>query len=707
MKYKLFLKDKRIVLLILLLIMPNIFISIYFYNVFSDDIFNRELKIATVDAKVNYTRFLNWFNSKLLILEEIENLSHKAINKRDLEILVNKVNLQSFQKEQIYIVDNINTIVHKDVNGNNVITVRKKINLNNNKEVFIGIDIVILDIIKKLDDVFLEYTVNEIEILDNKIVNAVKSKDDNVYYILLQDENTKIELLKRINTKNNGILKTIMIIFLLVYSIIIIKLFNTIFKPFEIFNREMEKITNNDYFYKVKFIKNREFVYIYKFFNNLANRFNEIYYKKIELEEKIHILDMESEEVKSNIENVKIDINELYKKINIEKMIVEIFNQNKKDDELNDSKGKIKFIKNKILKKNRELKFLTEITNFLTNSKNLDELLFKIADRINKLTTRGICTVRLLEGDKLVLKAKVGEFKELIKDEDIDANIDVAGEAIRKNKTIMVNDFKSVNIDYEDKILFDKVKEALYIPLTNYGEVIGLIIIAAEEKLLNLDFNLLKTFAIQASIAIEKINLYSSLKENYFDTIKVLITAVEAKDSYTEGHSIRVSKIAGLIAKEMNYKDNFIEDIEISGILHDIGKIGIEDRILTKEGKLTYEEYEEIKKHSEIGYKIIKPIELNEKILEGVLLHHYRFDKKGYPQIKGITRKSIVPCIIGLADAIDAMTSTRSYSKKRKLEWAIEEVNRKSNTQFNPVVVKAINKIFKNKPNSLYDIIDE
>jgi HD-GYP domain-containing protein (c-di-GMP phosphodiesterase class II) len=221
------------------------------------------------------------------------------------------------------------------------------------------------------------------------------------------------------------------------------------------------------------------------------------------------------------------------------------------------------------------------------------------------------------------------------------------------------------------------------------------------------DLKVLQIIANQSAIAIDKAQLYKTLKEEYLNTIRVLATAVEVKDAYTEGHSFRVSKMAKLIARKLSNSEKYIEEIEISGILHDIGKIGIFDKILTKKGKLTDQEFSAIQQHPEIGYKIINPINLSQPIIDGILLHHKRFDLKGYPKDIQIVELPLAAGIIGVADAVDAMTSTRSYSGAKDIALAMLEVEKHSGTQFHPSAASAILAIFRETPEKLLQIINE
>jgi putative nucleotidyltransferase with HDIG domain len=188
------------------------------------------------------------------------------------------------------------------------------------------------------------------------------------------------------------------------------------------------------------------------------------------------------------------------------------------------------------------------------------------------------------------------------------------------------------------------------------------------------------------------------LKLSYLKTVQSLVSVVEAKDEYTESHSIRVAKYSSFIASEMNYPKSFIEDIWIAGVLHDIGKIGISDSILNKSSTLTEEEYGIIKQHPDIAYRIVSNIGLKDDILKAIKHHHERYDGKGYPDMVKGEDISIMAAIISVADAFDAITSNRPYRKSRSIMQGINEISTNRGTQFNPEVVQTFEKAFLLKP---------
>lgn len=179
------------------------------------------------------------------------------------------------------------------------------------------------------------------------------------------------------------------------------------------------------------------------------------------------------------------------------------------------------------------------------------------------------------------------------------------------------------------------------------------------------------------------------LKEAYYGTIESLRLAVDAKDSYTRNHSDRVSYYSVMIGKQLGLSDADLEVLKQGALFHDVGKIGIPDAILQKPGKLTDEEYDDIKNHPSIGAKILAPAKIFADLIPMVLNHHERFDGKGYPV--GLAGEDIplMARIVCVADSFDAMTSDRSYRPRFTVIAALEEIEKCKGAQFDPLVVDA------------------
>lgn len=202
----------------------------------------------------------------------------------------------------------------------------------------------------------------------------------------------------------------------------------------------------------------------------------------------------------------------------------------------------------------------------------------------------------------------------------------------------------------------------------------------------------------------ELIKSKEQLEKAYLESIETLRFTVEAKDNYTRGHSDRVSEYSVLIGKKLGLSKKDLETLKIGGLFHDIGKIGISDSILLKNGKLTNEEYSEIKRHPIIGKNILSNAAIFEDIIPIVLYHHERYDGKGYPY--GLADKDIpfLARIVAVADAFDAMTSKRSYRNELNLDFVKNELKTKTGSQFDPIVATTFLDILNNEYRQILNI---
>ncbi|MCA9505531.1 MAG: response regulator [Spirochaetaceae bacterium] len=190
---------------------------------------------------------------------------------------------------------------------------------------------------------------------------------------------------------------------------------------------------------------------------------------------------------------------------------------------------------------------------------------------------------------------------------------------------------------------------------------------------------------------------HTELRTAYIQTIRALAEAIDAKDAYTRGHSERVAVYASRIAREMSLRTDMIERIYFAGLLHDVGKIGVPDAIITKPDRLNEEEYREIMKHPEIGAKILEPVEFLRSVVPCVRHHHEWYDgcAKGYPDRLAGDQIPLPSRVIVVADTVEAMTSDRPYRKALPIEVVVTELHKYSGTQFDPVVVDAFLKLLE------------
>ncbi len=228
-------------------------------------------------------------------------------------------------------------------------------------------------------------------------------------------------------------------------------------------------------------------------------------------------------------------------------------------------------------------------------------------------------------------------------------------------------------------------------PIEKNGESFGYIVVGGkrgedpqvsshETKMLDAVAGILSAFLINAA-------MFHEQHQTFVGTVKAMSSAIDAKDRYTQGHSERVAMVSAMIAAQLGQSEEAVELIRISGLVHDVGKIGVPESVLCKPGRLTDEEFALIKLHPTIGYDILKDIPSLSSILPGVLHHHEKWDGSGYPG--GLVGENIplMARIMAIADTFDAMSSNRAYRTGMPREKVLAEIERCAGTQFDPDLV--------------------
>ena len=225
-------------------------------------------------------------------------------------------------------------------------------------------------------------------------------------------------------------------------------------------------------------------------------------------------------------------------------------------------------------------------------------------------------------------------------------------------------------------------------PISHDGRIVGILLAGGKTGATNEassgELQFLDASADFLAIFQENASRFAEQKALFLGTLRALTASVDAKDRYTCGHSDRVSILAAACAQRLGLSVSLVEQYRIAGLVHDVGKIGTPEAILTKIGRLTEAEFTEVKRHPQTGYRILKDIPALCEVLPGVLHHHERFDGAGYPD--GLAGEAIplIARVLALADTFDAMRSNRSYRSARSHEAAIAEIRRCAGTQFDP-----------------------
>jgi putative nucleotidyltransferase with HDIG domain len=266
----------------------------------------------------------------------------------------------------------------------------------------------------------------------------------------------------------------------------------------------------------------------------------------------------------------------------------------------------------------------------------------------------------------------------------------VSGWVINNAKPLLISDINETpQFDRFSALGYER-KTLICAPLIVRDEVIGTITVVNKNDgstYTNEELGLLTTIAAQASIAIKNAMLYDEQQKTYLNTIHALVSAIEASDSYTRGHSERVTRYSLSIAKKLGLPQERLKIMERAAILHDIGKIGINLALLHKIGKLTPEDVSDLQQHPEIGIKILEPIEFLHDVRLCIVQHHERFDGKGYPNRVSGDDLLLESRILAIADSFDAMTSDRPYRKALSLDVAVKELTDHAGAQFDPAIV--------------------
>ena len=279
-------------------------------------------------------------------------------------------------------------------------------------------------------------------------------------------------------------------------------------------------------------------------------------------------------------------------------------------------------------------------------------------------------------------------------------------EVVKKQKIISIDDICTNRLFKKKELPFCNeripIGSFIAVPLKRNGKIIGVLIVSKGKKRKRLftkdDERLLAGLSNDIAIAIINSKLHENLKKLYLNTVMSLVKTIEAKDHYTGGHSERVMNYALAIGKQLGLHKDTLENVRLSGLLHDIGKVGVKDDILIKNGELSETEKEEIGKHPSIGAKIVESIAKSRKVTRGILEHHERFAGGGYP--RGLKGKaiSLEARIVAVADAYDALTTDRPYQKRFSKQEAYNMIVEGSSSRFDPKIVKAFVISFEKHP---------
>ena len=346
---------------------------------------------------------------------------------------------------------------------------------------------------------------------------------------------------------------------------------------------------------------------------------------------------------------------------------------------------------------------LVKIGQAVAAEKSIDTLIRTIAEETKIALNADRCTVFLYDRENNELYSKVATGLDDVQELRIPADKGLAGHVVQTGETINIKDaYKDKRFNKSvDKKTGYRTKTILCMPIKNFNqEIIGVfqVLNKFDETFTIDDEDLLIAIASSAGISLENAQLFEEQRKLIeeqkilFDSfIETLASSIDARDKITSGHSTRVKMYATLIAKEFGMEKNDISILEKAAALHDIGKIGIRDSVLQKEGKLTDEEYKHIQEHVEITHNILAKIHMSkdfQQITDIACSHHEKFDGSGYyRKLKG----EEIPFggrVLAVSDVFDAITSRRHYRDKMPIEKVIDIIMKGSGSHFDPLVVE-------------------
>ena len=354
------------------------------------------------------------------------------------------------------------------------------------------------------------------------------------------------------------------------------------------------------------------------------------------------------------------------------------------------------------------LRSLVDILTRIGNTLDREQLLTQIVESGRKLLNSEACSLFLSEepgGDQFLYFASPPQPK-ITPNVSIPAKKGIIGAVVSSGKSLLVNEVKSdpqFYPDIDNLTKFD-TRTVIAVPIwettlkigqrqiKSKRQVIGVLeaLNSSRGTFINDDVEILEMLAAEATTVLQLSDLYSNATEIFMDLINALSSAIDAKDPYTEGHSRRVSVFSVAIGKSLGLQPQELDHLQVGSLLHDLGKIGVPDDVLQKPGRLSKDEYEKVKQHTLIGEKILNNVRLLKEEIPALVEHHERLDGSGYP--RGLKGKNISSMgkIVAVADVFDAMTSDRTYRKRKEVAEVLDYLRQNANVLFDSEVVMAL-----------------
>lgn len=348
---------------------------------------------------------------------------------------------------------------------------------------------------------------------------------------------------------------------------------------------------------------------------------------------------------------------------------------------------KLSLATQKLQSRNQELAAIQRLSETIGSERQINSLCEKTANEVCR--TLGATTVCILLRDEhtgdLVTSASTGVSMLNGDRARVRSGDGLLWEVFRTGKPLQISAIRAAKLD-------QGTHAGLAAPIINKDKTFGVIHAAGKrngQEFSARERDLLCSIANQAAVALDNATLYHDLENLFVGIAWSFASALDAKSPWTAGHSKRVTQYSVAIAEQLGHDADYLNAVQTCGLLHDIGKIAVPEKILDKPGPITPEERRHLTAHAPEGAKILEHIDTFQPILPGIRHHHERWDGRGLPD--GLYQENIplLARILSVADAYDAITSDRPYRKRRTRVEAVAEIERCSGSQFDPAIVEA------------------
>lgn len=354
---------------------------------------------------------------------------------------------------------------------------------------------------------------------------------------------------------------------------------------------------------------------------------------------------------------------------------------------------------NGLQKKIQQLETLMEMASLVNSTLDINKIKSRAIEAAARLVNAEAGSLLIIDQGtgELFFEIAIGEKGNILKEVRLVRGQGIAGWVAEKGESLIIHDVQSDARFFRmaDEISAFTTRDLICVPVRTKDRIVGVLqaVNKKEGRFDEEDEQGLSALANHVAVAIENANLYRELREDFYETAHALAETIEQRDHYTAGHTYRVMNYSLAIGRLMGISENEMENLRLAAILHDVGKIGVRDSILLKNGKLDMEESQTMSQHTEFGTKILGHVKKLKDVLPGVRSHHEKYDGTGYPDNMQGEDIPLLARIIAVADTFDAMTSDRPYRQALSIKTAVEELKINSGVQFDPEVVRHFIKV--------------